>query len=135
SRKHVHVSDHRNRRASAGYCDRAVRRRAPSDVREWVPVPSRHAAGAGLVLGVCPDRRDDAISDMAALGRGTLPREESTRIYRIPETGPPSSCAIRVVVESVALRCATTPKVPADALARAVDPCREPAYREDVGSP
>ena len=67
SRKHVHVSNYRSRRESEGHFDRAVRNRSPSDVRECVPVPSRHAAGAWLVLGACPDRRHDAISDMAAL--------------------------------------------------------------------
>jgi hypothetical protein len=61
----------------------------------------------GSYLGACPDRRDDAISDMAALGGGTLPCQKSTRIYRIPKGGPVSSCAIRLVVESVALGCAT----------------------------
>gem|GEM_PF-6793446 len=59
-------------------------------------------ARAWLVLGAGPESRHDAISDMAALGRGTLPRQESARICRIPETGPTSSCAIRVVVEAVA---------------------------------
>ena len=47
--------------------DRAVRNRSASDVRECVPVPSRHAARAWLVLGARTDRRDGAISDMEAL--------------------------------------------------------------------
>ena len=103
SRKHFHIGNHRSRRESEGYFNRSIRSRSPSDVRECVPVPPWHAARAWFVLGACPDRRDDAISDMAALRRGTLPRQEPTRIYRIQETGPTSSGAIRVVVESVAL--------------------------------
>ena len=57
--------------------------------------------------GACSDRRDDAISDMAAPRRGALPRREFTRIYRIPETGPVSSCAIGLVVDWIAVRYAS----------------------------
>ena len=56
-----------SRGESEGYFNRAVRNRSPSDVRECLSLPSRHAAGAWLVLGVRPDSRHDAISDLAAL--------------------------------------------------------------------
>jgi len=56
-----------SRRESEGYFDRALRNRSPSHVRECLPVPFWHSTGAWLVLGACPVRRDDAISDMAAL--------------------------------------------------------------------
>jgi hypothetical protein len=65
SREYLHVSNHRSHRRPEGHFDRAVRYRAPSDVRECVTVPSWHAAGARLVVGIRPDRRDDAISDLA----------------------------------------------------------------------
>src|SRR5262249_58790763 len=98
SRKHVHVSNHRRRRESEGYFHRPIRDRSPSDVRERITVPSRHAAGAWLVLGGSPDRRDDAISDMAALLRGKLPRPQSALLYRIPQTGAASSFALPIVL-------------------------------------
>jgi hypothetical protein len=84
---------------SEGHFDRALCHRAPSDVREWLPVLVRHAAGAGLVLGVCPDRCDDAISDLAATRRGTLPQQETGWVRRISEAGPVPSRAIRMVAE------------------------------------
>jgi hypothetical protein len=42
-----------SRGESEGYFDRAIRNCSPSDVRECIPLPSRHAAGAwlGLMLG------------------------------------------------------------------------------------
>src|SRR5262249_47003459 len=83
--------------------DGAVRDGWPPDVRERVAVPCRHAAGAGLVLGAGPDRRHDAVSDLAAPGRGTPPRQEPGWVYRLPEAGPASSGAVRVVAGSVPL--------------------------------
>src|SRR5262249_5599690 len=90
-----------SRRGPEGHFDRAVRRRSPPDVRGRGPARARHAAGAGLVLGAGPGRRHDALSDLAARGRGTLPRQGPGRAFRIPEAGPGSTGALRVVAESV----------------------------------
>ena len=66
SRKHLHVGNHRSHRESDRDFDRPVRNRSPPDVRECVSVSPRHAAGAWLVVGVCTDRRDAAVSHLAA---------------------------------------------------------------------
>ena len=67
SRKHLHVGNHRSHRESDRDFDRPVRNRSPPHVRECVSVSPRHAAGAWLVVGVCTDRRDAAVSRLAAL--------------------------------------------------------------------
>src|SRR5207248_3499602 len=97
SRKHVHLGNHPGRQRSEGHFDRTVRNRPSPDVRERGTVSIRHAVGVGVVLGVPPDRRDDAIPDLAPNRRGTLPRQEPVRICRIPETSPTSSRAVRLV--------------------------------------
>ncbi len=52
----------------------------------------------GSYWGLRPDRLDAAVSDMATARRRTVPREESSRICRIPARGPVSPRAIRLVV-------------------------------------
>ena len=79
-----------------GRCDRAVCHRPPSDVRGCV----LYLLGTPLALGSCRARRargHDAVSALAALGRRTFPGAVPARIHRIPEAGPASSGAMRVV--------------------------------------
>src|SRR5262249_23548238 len=123
------VGDHRSRRESGGHFDRAVRDRPPPDVRERIAVPGRHAAGAGLVLGAGRARRHDALSDLAAGGRGPPPRQGPGRVYRVPETRPASSGAVRVVVESMPTGRAPTPRTPGPPNSGCTRPGRRVALR------
>src|SRR5262249_37625759 len=63
----------------------------------------------GRQAGSRPPQRQAAVSDLAAPGRGRPPRQGPGRIYRVPEAGPASPGAVRVVVESAATTTASRP--------------------------
>src|SRR5262245_57173929 len=74
-----------------------IRHRSPSDVRECVTVPVRHAIGIGLVLGSSRYRCYDPTFDMAACRRGTFSRNELAGIFGVSGKSSVSPRAIALV--------------------------------------
>src|SRR5262249_40005382 len=87
-REPVRVGLDRARERPARDLDRALRDRAPPDVRGRHLVLARHVAGARLVVGAARVRGDLPHARVAPARRGAIPREEPDGLRRLLRQGP-----------------------------------------------